>query len=152
MCRFEATLQEILTQSAWRHTAPFFLCSLVKMSSGNSWMAARYTRFIKEMPTKNWNLQTKQKTERKKPRRLFLLIIICKHVLNEYIILSSSSPISGKISDRQATNCSITETQCSFCSDKWDRKWGGSETGSCFLSSLEFKEKKRGKKELLMTA
>lgn len=30
---------ETLTQSACRITAPFFLCSLVKMSSGNSWMA-----------------------------------------------------------------------------------------------------------------
>lgn len=31
----------MLTQSACRSTAPFFLCSLVKMSCGNSWMAAK---------------------------------------------------------------------------------------------------------------
>lgn len=35
--------EKILTQSACRTTAPFFLCSLLKMSSGNSWMAARRT-------------------------------------------------------------------------------------------------------------
>lgn len=42
-----------LTQRACRITAPFFLCSLVKMSSGNSWMAARTHRYTHKYDDKH---------------------------------------------------------------------------------------------------